>query len=367
MKLVAIHVYDADLPVVGTYRMSSGPMTRLTSVIVELVTDTGLVGYGEVCPLGPVYQPQHVLGAKAAIAEMAPKLIGQDPTLVVQLNRAMNAALDGHRYAKAAIDIAAWDLAGKRYDRRLCDLLGGAAADSVSSYYAVAVASPDEQARVAAERQREGYRRLQIKIGGREVEEDIETLRRVGEVLQPGTRLAADGNRGMTGRDTILLSQRCRDIPLILEQPCATLDEIATIRPHLCHPLYLDEVTEDVSTVARAIGERLADGFGMKITRIGGISAMLTVRDLCEARNLPHTVDDNWGGDIIAAACVHVGATVAPKLFEGAWIAEPYIAHHYDAERGPRVEGGRIRIPSGPGLGVTPDLSRFGAPVLSFG
>ena len=205
MKLVAIHVYDADLPVVGTYRMSSGPMTRLTSVIVELVTDTGLVGYGEVCPLGPVYQPQHVLGAKAAIAEMAPKLIGQDPTLVVQLNRAMNAALDGHRYAKAAIDIAAWDLAGKRYDRRLCDLLGGAAADSVSSYYAVAVASPDEQARVAAERQREGYRRLQIKIGGREVEEDIETLRRVGEVLQPGTRLAADGNRGMTGRDTILL------------------------------------------------------------------------------------------------------------------------------------------------------------------
>ncbi|WP_189654712.1 hypothetical protein [Paracoccus mutanolyticus] len=43
------------------------------------------------------------------------------------------------------------------------------------------------------------------------------------------------------------------------------------------------------------------------------------------------------------------------------------IAHHYDAERGPRVEGGRIRIPSGPGLGVTPDLSRFGAPVLSFG
>lgn len=367
MKLVAVNVYEADLPVVGTYRMSSGPMTRLTSVIVELVTDTGLVGYGEVCPLGSTYQPQHVLGAKAAIEEMAPKLIGLDPTLIVQLNRAMNAVLDGHRYAKTAIDIAAWDLAGKRYDRRLCDLLGGAGGDAVPTYYAVAVASPDEQARVAVERQRKGFRRLQIKIGGREVKEDIETLRRVGEVLQPETRLAANGNRGMSGRDTVFLSQRYRDIPLILEQPCATLDEIANIKSQLCHPIYLDEVTEDVNIITRTIGAQLADGFGMKITRIGGISAMLTVPDLCEARNLPHTVDDNWGGDIIAAACVHVGATVAPRLFEGAWIAAPYIEHHYDMDNGPKIEGGRIKISTGQGLGVTPDLARFGEPVLSFG
>ncbi|WP_280953219.1 enolase C-terminal domain-like protein [Rhizobium sp. L43] len=112
---------------------------------------------------------------------------------------------------------------------------------------------------------------------------------------------------------------------MILEQPCSTLDEIANIKGQLCHPVYLDEVTEDVNIVVRAIADRLADGFGMKVTRVGGISAMRTVRDICEARNLPHTVDDNWGGDIIAAACVHVGATVAPRLFEGSWIASPYI------------------------------------------
>lgn len=367
MKITAIHVYEADLPVVGAYKMSSGPITRLTSVLVELVTDTGLVGWGEVCPLGSVYQPQHLLGARAAIAEMAPKLIGLDPTQIVQLNRAMKAALDGHNYAKAAIDTAAWDLAGKRYDRRLCDLLGGTTSDTVPTYYAIAVAAPDEQARVAAERQAEGFRRLQIKVGGRDVEEDIEAIRRIAQVLKPGTRLAADGNRGLTGRDTVLLSQRLRDIPMILEQPCATLDEIAAIKGQVCHPVYLDEVTEDVNIVTRAIGDRLADGFGMKVTRIGGISNMLTVRDLCEARNLPHTVDDNWGGDIIAAACVHVGATVATRLFEGAWIAAPYIAEHYDAANGPRIENGRIKIPQGPGLGITPNPDRIGAAAQSFG
>lgn len=367
MKITAINVYEADLPVVGAYKMSSGPIIRLTSVLVELVTDTGLVGWGEVCPLGSTYQPQHLLGARAAIAEMAPKLIGLDPTQIVQLNRAMQAALDGHNYAKAAIDIAAWDLAGKRYDRRLCDLLGGASADTVPTYYAIAVAAPEEQARVAAERQAEGFRRLQIKVGGRDIEQDIEAIRRIAAVLNPGTRLAADGNRGLTGRDTVFLSQRLRDVALILEQPCATLDEIATIKGQLCHPVYLDEVTEDVNIVVRTIGDRLADGFGMKITRIGGISAMLTVRDLCEARGLPHTVDDNWGGDIIAAACVHVGATVVPRLFEGAWIASPYIAEHYDAANGPRIENGRIKIPQGPGLGITPNPARIGSAVQSFG
>jgi 4-hydroxyproline betaine 2-epimerase len=367
MKLAAINVYEVDLPVVGTYKMSMSAITHLTSVVVELVTDQGLVGYGEVCPLGSTYQPQHVLGAKAAIEEMAPKLIGLDPTRIVQLNRAMAAALDGHRYAKAAIDIAAWDLAGKRYDRRLCDLLGGTTSETVPTYYAVAVASPEEQARIAREKQREGFRRIQIKIGGRDIKEDIEALHYVQEALAPGMRIAADGNRGLTGRDTIFLSQRCRDIPMILEQPCSALDEIANIKSQLCHPVYLDEVTEDVNTVVRAISGRLAEGFGMKVTRIGGISAMLTIRDLCEARNLPHTVDDNWGGDIIAAACVHIGATVAPRLFEGAWIASPYIEHHYDPENGPRIENGQIRIPTGPGLGITPDLSRFGEPKLSIG
>ena len=367
MKIVGINVYDVPLPVKGRYKMATSSVTLLQSIIVELVTDEGIVGYGETCPLGSVYQPQHALGAKAAIQEMAPSLIGLDPRNIGQVNRAMNAALDGSNYAKAAIDIAAWDLAGKSYGRRVCDLLGGALGDTVSSYYAITVASPEEQARSAVEKQDEGFKRLQFKVGGRDIEEDIETLHRVKEVLRPGVRIAADANRSLSKRDTIFLSQKCRDIPLVIEQPCKTIEEIAAIRDRLCHPVYLDEVTEDVNTVIRVAGEGLADGFGMKITRIGGISAMQTVRDICHARNLPLTSDDNWGGDIIAAACVHVGATIEHRLFEGAWIAEPYIGTHYDDENGIRLQGGRIKVPTGPGLGITPDVSGFGSPILNFG
>ncbi len=367
MKLTAINVYNVDLPVVGKYKMSMTSVSSLQSTVVELITDLGIVGFGETCPVGPVYQPQHALGARAALEEMGPSLLGLDPRNIGQINRAMDSALNGSRYAKAAIDMAAWDICGKSYGRRICDLLGGATGDTIATYYSISVASPEEVAREARERQREGYDRLQIKIGGRDVEQDIETIHRVKEAIKPGMRLAADANRSLTSRDTLFLSQRCRDISIILEQPCNTMEEIAAVRNQLCHPVYMDELAEDVNSVLRAISTGLVDGFGMKLTRVGGISALRTVRDICEARSLPHTCDDSWGGDIIAAACVHVGATVAPSRFEGSWIAAPYIDGHYDEENPVRLEGGRIKVPTGPGLGVIPDLAKFGSPIASFG
>ena len=94
---------------------------------------------------------------------------------------------------------------------------------------------------------------------------------------------------------------------------------------------------------------------------------MASFRDICEARSLPHTCDDSWGGDIIAAACTHIGATVAPRLLEGVWLAAPYIDGHYDAQNGIKITDGHITLPSGPGLGITPDPDQTGAPMASFG
>ncbi|MEO1650606.1 MAG: enolase C-terminal domain-like protein, partial [Pseudomonadota bacterium] len=80
----------------------------------------------------------------------------------------------------------------------------------------------------------------------------------------------------------------------------------------------------------------------------------------------PQTCDDSWGGDIIAAACTHIGATVRPDLFEGAWLAAPYIAGNYDPKNGIKIKDGHIALPSGPGLGISPDESVFGPPAASF-
>ena len=176
-----------------------------------------------------------------------------------------------------------------------------------------------------------------------------------------------DGNRGWTTRDALRVSRECSDIPFILEQPCNTYQDIEKIRHQVTHGIYMDESSIDLNTVISAVGIGLVDGFGMKVTRIGGLQNMRTFREICEARNLPHTCDDAWGGDIIAAACTQIGSTVKPELCEGVWLAAPYIDGHYDQKNGVKIINGKIPRPKGPGLGVIPDESLFGAPIESFG
>ena len=368
VKVVGIDIYAHRLPVVGgSYRIASSEVSELDSTLVRLTTDEGHVGWGETCPVGPTYQPHHANGARAALMEMAPGLVGCDPTQILTLHRTMDGLLAGHGYAKAAIDIAAHDLTGKKLSLRVADLLGGAITERVPSYYAVGIGEPDEVAAVAAERAAQGYPRLQVKIGSRPVEVDIEVVRKVWERVGTRMRLAVDGNRALTTRDTLRLSRECQDVPFILEQPCNTIDEIRSIRAQLHHAVYLDEAAVDLATVISAVGQGLCDGFSMKVTRLGGLRPMVAFRDICEARSLPHSSDDAWGGDVIAAACVHLGATVHPRLNEGVWIAQPYIEHHYDPEGGISIEDGHIRLPAGPGLGVVPDATIFGPPVASYG
>ena len=347
--------------------MSGASLESVDSTVVELVTDTGLKGYGETCPVGPAYQPEHALGARAALAEMAPHLIGEDPLNANRLHRTMNERLNGHNYAKAVIDMAHWDLLGKVHGARVCDLLGGAVLEDVPSYYAISVGEPGEVARIALERRRQGFPRLQLKVGGRSVDADIETIRRVWEAVGRTVRLVADANRGWTTRDALHLSKACADIPIVLEQPCDTMAEIASIRSQLEHPVYLDESTESLGDVLNAIGSGLCDGFGFKAGRLGGLSHLRTARDICRARSLPHTCDDSFGGDVSAAACVHAGATVEAHLNEGVWISEPHVGFHYDPEGGIAISDGRIALPVGPGLGVTPSPDRLGPPVASYG
>ena len=368
MKITELHIYQIDLHVAdGPYIMSSASVEALDSTVVELVTDTGLRAYGETCPVGPTYQPEHALGARAALAEMAPGLIGQDPLMTGGLHRNMDSRLNGHNYAKAAIDIAHWDLMGKVYGVRLCDLLGGAVFESVPSYYSISVGKPDDVARIALDKCKEGFPRLQLKLGGRDVTIDIETIHKVWEAVGRTVRLVADANRGWTARDTLLLSKACADIPIVLEQPCNTMTEIAGIRQQLDHPVYLDESTTSLTEVLSAASSGLCDGFGFKVGRLGGLTNLRTARDICRVRSLPHTCDDSFGGDIVAAACTHAGATVEAHLNDGVWISEPLLESHYDPDGGISVSNGHIDVPTGPGLGIRPSAEQLGTPVASYG
>ena len=372
MRISEIHIYSKNLPIVGgPYTMAGTELHAVDTTIVKMVTDTGLVGWGESCPLGSNYQAEHHLGVQAALKHLAPHLIGERIEEQLLLRRKIDNLLMAHNSAKSALDIAIHDLKAKHYGIRVCDLLGGAETESLPSYYAIGINDPNETASLAKEKVGQGYRRLQLKIGGRDIQTDIAAIHKVWEVVGTQAQIVIDANRGLTTRDTQLISQQCRDIAMTIEQPCNTLDEIKAIRNRLSHPLFVDENSIDFQTVMQCISNDYCDGFGLKVSRLGGLSQFALVRDLCEVRSMPISCDDTFGGDIIAAACVHGGATVSPKLFEGTWIAAPYIAEHYiagncDSENGIEVKDGFIQVPKGLGLGIEPDESKIGELIESF-
>src|SRR5262245_25561931 len=100
MKIQRISAYRIELPLQeGSYRWSGGKSVSVfDSTVVEVQTDTGVTGYGEVCPLGPFYLPAYADGVRAGIRELGPHLIGEDPRELLKLNRRMDAALKGHTY-----------------------------------------------------------------------------------------------------------------------------------------------------------------------------------------------------------------------------------------------------------------------------
>ena len=367
MTISEIRVYTAPLAARSTYNMSNSTVATPESTIVEIVDSDGTLGYGEACLASPQFQPAHNDGVRSSLAVLAPAVIGLDPLKLSVVNAAMSAAIDGHSEGKAALDIACWDLIGKKLDQPVVDLLGGAQMDDVITYHVVGIGTPDVAAETASQLQDEGITRLQLKAGGRPIHEDIASIRAVAAVCRPGTDLAVDTNRGWSTVEAVHVSSACADITMSMEQPCATEAELAHIKPQLRHPLVVDEVTTDIRSIARMISSGLADGFGLKLTRLGGLTAMRAVRDLCMATRTPMSSDDAWGGDIIGAAGVALGATLNPQFSRGAWLAHPYHQVHYDEINGPRITNGFSTLPAGgPGLGLVLEQGQFGDPVAVY-
>ena len=220
MKISRIRAYQVDLPLhEGSYRWSGGKSVNVfDSTVVEIETDGGVAGFGEVCPLGPFYLPAYASGVRAGIRELGPYLLGEDPLHLQKLNRRMDAALKGHAYVKSGIDMACWDILGKVTGQPVCTLLGGRFGDDFGLYRAISQESPEAMAKRVAEYHAQGYSRFQLKVGG-DADTDIDRIRAVRAMLQPGDRLIADANTGWRMHDALRVVRAVRDVDVYIEQP----------------------------------------------------------------------------------------------------------------------------------------------------
>lgn len=367
MRITRIAAYRVELPLrEGSYHWSGGRSVRVfDSTLVRIDTDAGLAGWGEVCPLGPAYLPAYAAGARVAIAELAPRLLGEDPCQLARINQAMDAALKGHPYAKSALDMACWDLLGKATGQPVWALMGGRFGEAVALYRAISQGAPERMAERVAGYRAEGYRKFQLKVGG-DPDEDVARIRAVAAVLGPGDVLVADANTGWLTHQALRVVRAVRGLDLYIEQPCLSYEECLTVRRATDHPFVLDESIDGVEALLRAHRDGAMDVVNLKIAKVGGLSRARLLRDLSVSLGIALTIEDSWGGDVTTAAIVHLAHSTPEAFRFAATDFNSYVTVSV-AEGAPRRVGGAMAASAAPGLGVEPRLALLGEPVLELG
>ncbi len=364
MKIKRIAAYQVDLPLhEGSYNWSGGKSVSVfDSTIVRVETNEGLVGHGEVCPLGPFYLPAYAAGVRTGVAELAPHLIGEDPTELGKLNQRMEAALKGHPYVKSGIDMACWDILGQATGQPVCTLLGGRFGHDFPLYRAISQESPEAMAQKVAGYRAEGYRKFQLKVGA-DPDTDIERIRAVASTLQRGDVLIADANTGWLMHQAARVVRAVRDVDVYIEQPCLSYEECLAIRRRTDHPFVLDESIDGMATLLRACGDQAMDAVNIKISKFGGLTMAKQARDLCVSLGIAMTIEDSWGGDITTAAIAHLAHSTPPQFLFTATDFNSYVTVS-TAEGAPQRKEGKLTAPTKPGLGTTPRMEVLGEPVV---
>jgi L-alanine-DL-glutamate epimerase-like enolase superfamily enzyme len=364
MKIVRIFAHRVELPLhEGTYRWSGGKSVSVfDSTIVGVETDTGLVGYGEVCPLGPFYLPAYAEGVRAGLRELGPHLIGYDPRELGVLNLRMDAALQGHPYVKSGIDIACWDILGQFAKLPVCALMGGRYGEKVRLYRAISQEPADVMARKVAEYRRQGYTRFQLKVGG-DPDEDIARIKAVRQMLRPDDRLVADANTGWTQHDAVRVCRAVRDVDVYIEQPCVSYEECLAVRRQTDHAFILDENVDSLAMLLRARQDLACDAVNLKISKLGGLTKTKQVRDLCVTMGIAMTLEDSWGGDITTAAISHLAHSTPEQLRFTSTDFNSYVTVS-TAHGAPQRVDGYMEASREPGLGIRPKFEVLGPRVV---
>ncbi|MBV9590981.1 MAG: mandelate racemase/muconate lactonizing enzyme family protein [Hyphomicrobiales bacterium] len=367
MKITAIKAYRVELPVrEGRYAWSNDNFVSVfDSTVVAIETDAGVTGYGECCPLGSAYLPAYAEGVRSGLREIGEKLIGLDPRRLELLDRKLDAALRGHPYVKAPIDIACWDLLGKTAGLPAHVLLGGGETAPIDLYRAISQEAPDAMAKRVAGYRAEGYTKFQLKVGGN-ADVDIERIEACRAALKRGEVLIADANTGWTMHEAARVVNAVRSLDVYIEQPCRSYEECLVVRRRTGLPFILDETIDGVEMLLRALRDGAMDAINLKISKVGGLTRARLIRDLCLARGVSMTIEDSWGGDITTATIAHLAGSTPSEFLLSATDFNSYVSREI-AKGAPKRAQGRMAPADTPGLGVEPLMDVLGRPVVEIG
>ncbi|MEO3947061.1 dipeptide epimerase [Gorillibacterium sp. CAU 1737] len=354
MKIREVEVFRQAIPLHKPFRTALRTVTVAESVLVRLTADDGRVGWGE-APATLAITGDSLPAIEAAIRDtMRPLLVGQSVLAHEALLQAVNRSMIGNTSAKAAVDMAVYDLLGQQCGLPLYQLLGGAK-DELETDFTVSVGAPVAMGEDAVEAVAGGFQVLKIKVGKDSIERDLERIREVRQWVGPEITIRLDANQGWQVKEAIRSIRQMEEEGLgieLVEQPvhALDLDGLKAVTDAVDTPIMADESVFSPRHALEVLKRRAADLINIKLMKTGGLYKALRVNAIAEEYGVECMIGSMIESRVAVTAAAHLAA--AQKNITRFDLDAPLLLAADPVEGGVCYTGRRIAFPAEPGLGI---------------
>lgn len=362
MKITAVRVFPVCIPLKPERRMISalGKHDVSPFVLIRVETDDGLFGVGE-ATVTPRWSGETMWGAAAIIEHVfAPVIMDVDPRDVVEIDRRLDAVAVDNWFAKAAVEMACWDIAGRAAGQPVYQLLGGAQRDlTIRNRFSLGAYTPELAAQRATERVAAGFDTIKVKVGTIP-EDDVARVQAVRDAIGPDIALTIDANGGWNAAQARWSLERLADCKVTLvEQPLprGNYTELRALRQDTGCRILADESCFDEVHARELFAHDCCDVLSLYPGKQGGIRKAAAIAQLAEDHGIPCTIGSNLEWDVGAATMLHfIVATknMQVEQYPGDCLGPFY--HEVAIARNPlTITGPFSTLHDGPGLGIDVD------------
>lgn len=354
MKITDIRFGMLRVPLKTAFKTALRTVDTVEDIVVMVHTDDGRIGYGEAPATAVITGDTHGSVLDAIRHYIAPRLIGQDVADLNRLTRLIQTSMERNTSAKAAVEIALYDLWGQLYGAPLYKLLGGGD-PVIATDITISVDYIDKMVADSVSAVERGFESLKIKVG-KDIGVDIERVRAIHAAVENRALLRLDANQGWTAKEAVYALHALEDAGVrleLVEQPVKARDlegmRYVTERVHT--PVMADESVFGPLEVMELIRMRAADIINIKLMKTGGISNAIRIADIAGLHGIDCMIGCMLESSISVAAAVHVAVAKADVITK-VDLDGPSLCAYDPVDGGVTFNESEISITDAPGLGI---------------
>jgi len=353
MKITNIRIGEISVPLRTPFKTALRTVNSVEDIIVEIHTDTGNIGYGEAPPTGVITGDTKGSIIGALQDHIKKNIIGMDIENFEDIMLKLDKSLIKNTSAKAAVDIALYDLYGQLYNAPLYKLLGGHSKEIITDI-TISVNDSEEMAKDSLDAIKRGFKTLKIKVGKDSIT-DLERMKAIRKAVGYDVQLRIDANQGWKPKEAVKVLRKMEDAGLdieFVEQPVEAhdIEGLKFVTNNVSIPVLADESVFSPMDALTILQNRAADFINIKLMKTGGLHNALKICSIAEIYGVECMIGCMLEAKVSVNAAVHLAA--AKSIITKVDLDGPVLCSEDPVEGGAIFNEYKITLNDAPGLGI---------------